>query len=72
VKKKNVKCVEHEARLILFKNSVRTSKRTPTFTITKINWLMLLKEIIAVYSEKHAKQINTKCSVTDCQSRWFI
>jgi hypothetical protein len=28
---------------ILFKNSVRTSKRTPTFTITKINWLTLFK-----------------------------
>jgi hypothetical protein len=26
---------------IIFKNSVRTSKRTPHFTITKINWLML-------------------------------
>jgi hypothetical protein len=38
---------------MLFKNSVRTSKRTPHFTITKINWLMLFKEIIAVYSENH-------------------
>jgi len=28
---------------ILFKNPVRTSKRTPTFTITKINWLTLFK-----------------------------
>jgi hypothetical protein len=28
---------------ILFKNSVRTSKRTPYFTITKINWLTLFK-----------------------------
>jgi hypothetical protein len=33
---------------------------------------MLFKEIIAVYSENHAKPINTKCSITDCQSRWFI
>jgi hypothetical protein len=33
---------------ILFKNSVRTSKRTPNFTITKINWLMLFKEIINI------------------------
>jgi uncharacterized protein (UPF0248 family) len=30
---------------MLFKNSVRTSKRTPHFTITKINWLTLFKEI---------------------------
>jgi hypothetical protein len=57
---------------ILFKNSVRTSKRTPNFTVTKINWLMLFKEIIAVCSENHAKPINTKCSITGCQSRWFI
>jgi hypothetical protein len=41
----------------MFKNSVRTSKRTPHFTITKINWLTLFREIIAVYSENHAKPI---------------
>jgi hypothetical protein len=57
---------------MLFKNPVRTSKRTPHFTIAKINRLMLFKEVIAVYSEKHTKPINTKCSITDCQSRWFI
>jgi hypothetical protein len=57
---------------MLFKNSVFTSKRTPHFTIKKINWLMLFKDIIAVYSENHAKPINTKCSTTDFQSRWFI
>jgi hypothetical protein len=28
---------------MLFKNSGRTSKRTPHFTITKINWLTLFK-----------------------------
>jgi hypothetical protein len=57
---------------MLFKSTVCTSKRTPNFTITKINWLMVFKEIIAVYSENHAKPINTKCRITDCQSRWFI
>jgi hypothetical protein len=57
---------------MLFKNSVCTSKKTPHFIVTKINWLMVFKEIIAVYSENHAKPINTKCSVTDCQSGWFI
>jgi hypothetical protein len=57
---------------MLFKNPVRTSKRTPHFTITKINWLTPFKKIIAVYSENHAKPINAKCSITDCQSRWFI
>jgi hypothetical protein len=50
----------------LFNNSVRTAKKTQHFTITKINWLTLFKEIIAVYSEKHTKPINTKCSVTGC------
>jgi hypothetical protein len=57
---------------ILFKNSVRTSKRTPHFTITKINWLVLFKDIIVVYSTNRAKPINIKCSITDCQSRWFV
>jgi hypothetical protein len=57
---------------MLFKNSVRTSKRTLHFTITKINWLMLFKEIIAVYSENHEKPIDAKFSITECQSRWFI
>jgi hypothetical protein len=40
---------------MLFKNSVRTSKRTQYFTITKINWLMLFKEVIVVYIESHKK-----------------
>jgi hypothetical protein len=57
---------------MLFKNSVHTSKRTPYFTITKINWLMPFKEIIAVYIENHAKPIKSKYSITDCKSRWFI
>jgi hypothetical protein len=52
---------EAAARLIIFKNSVRTAKKTPHFTITKINWLTLFKKIIAVYSENHAKHINTLC-----------
>jgi hypothetical protein len=56
----------------LFKYSVRTSKRTPHFTITKIRWLTLFKEIIAVYSEKYAEPINTKYSVTDCYDSWDI
>jgi hypothetical protein len=44
---------------MLFKNSVRTSKRTPHFTITKINWLTLFKEMISVYPENHTKPTNT-------------
>jgi hypothetical protein len=41
---------------MLFKNPVRTSKRTAHFTITTINWLSLFKEIIAVYSENIQNQ----------------
>jgi hypothetical protein len=37
---------------VIFKNSVRTSKRT-YFTITRISWLIMFKEIIAVYCENH-------------------
>jgi hypothetical protein len=50
---------------MLFKNSVHTSKRTPHFTITKIDWLTLFKEIIAVYSDSHTKLVATKGIVTD-------
>jgi len=48
---------------IIFKNSVRTSKRTQHFTITKTNWLMQFKEVTVVYTEKHKKYKNTKCTV---------
>jgi hypothetical protein len=37
--------------------SVRTAKKTLHFTITKINWLTLFKEILAVNNENHMKQI---------------
>jgi hypothetical protein len=52
---------------MLFKNPVRTSKRTPHFIITKINWLVLFKELIAVYtdSENNSRLINTNSTVTD-------
>jgi hypothetical protein len=52
---------------IVLKNPVRTSKRTPHFTVTEINWLMLFKEIIPVYSENLMKAIHCvhKSSVTE-------
>jgi hypothetical protein len=46
---------------IIFKNSVRTAKKTQHFSITKVSWLILFREIIAVYSENNAKPINTLC-----------
>jgi hypothetical protein len=48
---------------MLFKNSVRTSKRTPHFTITSINFLTLFKGIVAVYIENHAKPINKNAAL---------
>jgi hypothetical protein len=45
---------------MIFKKSVRTAKKTQLFTITKINWLTLFKEIIAVYSENHAELLILK------------
>jgi hypothetical protein len=57
---------------MLFKNSVRTSERTPHFTITKIKWLTLFMEIIAVYVKNHMKPINTKFNVTGYESRWYV
>jgi hypothetical protein len=40
---------------MLFKNSVRTAKKTQYFTVTKINRLTLFKEIIAVYCENSVR-----------------
>jgi hypothetical protein len=51
---------------LIFKKSVRTAKKTQLFTITKINWSMLFKEIIAAYTENHTKHISKKCRLTDC------
>jgi hypothetical protein len=49
----------------IIRNSVRTSKKTQHFTITKINLLVLFKEIIpVVYNENHTKTITTKCIIT--------
>jgi hypothetical protein len=44
------KPLKPEAQLnwLVFKNPVRTAKKTPHFTVTKIKWLTLFKEIIAV------------------------
>jgi hypothetical protein len=54
-------CVLTSLIQIIFKDSVPIAKKTQHFTITKINWLTLFKKIIAVYSENHAKLINTLC-----------
>jgi hypothetical protein len=48
---------------IIFKVSVRTSKRTPHFTVKNIKWLTLFKGTIAVYSKNHTKSIHAKCKL---------
>jgi hypothetical protein len=48
---------------IIFTDSVRTAKKTQHFTIKKINWLTLFKEIIAVYTENHTKDTNNKADL---------
>lgn len=40
---------------IVFNDSVRTEKKTPHFTISKINLLIVFKELIAVYNKNHKK-----------------
>jgi hypothetical protein len=45
--------------VILFKNSVSTSKNTKGVTVTEVNYLMLFKEIIDVYSENSVKSVNS-------------
>jgi hypothetical protein len=49
--------LEAQARLKIFNNSVRTSKKTPHLSIKKISLLMLFEGIIAVYSVSHTKYI---------------
>jgi hypothetical protein len=46
-------CFEAEAPLNNSVELVRISKKTTHLTITKINWLMLFKEIITVYIDSH-------------------
>jgi hypothetical protein len=40
-------------------SSVRTAKKTQLFAITKINFLVLFNEIIAVYTENHTRLIQS-------------
>jgi hypothetical protein len=42
-----------------FKSPGRTAKKAQHFTVTKINWLTLFKEINAVYGENYVKPRNT-------------
>lgn len=50
---------------ILFKDSVHPSNRTPLFTVAKIRWLMVCKEIITAFNKNHTDPINTKFIFAD-------
>jgi hypothetical protein len=47
-------------------------KENNILNLTKISWLMLFKEIIAVCGENHTKSVNAEYSVTVCQYSWDI
>jgi hypothetical protein len=53
--------IKHEADPNNILKLVFTVKKTQHVSNTEINWLMLFREIIAVYSENHTKPINTFC-----------
>jgi hypothetical protein len=42
---------------IILKTSARTAKKTQDFSITKINLLMLFKEVTAVHSESYESHL---------------
>jgi hypothetical protein len=42
-------------------------KKTEHFTITKISWLMLFVEIVAVNSENHKKPVNKNAALLFAQ-----
>jgi hypothetical protein len=46
---------------IIYKNSVRTSQETHYISATEPNLLMLFRETVAVYCEKHSEHINALC-----------
>jgi hypothetical protein len=54
---------------MLFKNPVRTSRRTRPISITKVNCLMFFNEIILVYIKNHKKTISTKCRIA---LKWLV
>jgi hypothetical protein len=46
---------------VMYKDSVRTSRKTHYVTAAKANWLILFRETIVVYYENHKEHTNTLC-----------
>jgi hypothetical protein len=53
--------LKHEARLNKTKKCSYYLKETLHVSMTTINWLILFRKIIAVYSENHTKSMNSLC-----------
>jgi hypothetical protein len=60
---------------VIFRNVVRTSKKTQHFSITKTFWPVVFKEIMRVFSEIHMKPTHTvreQNTVIDYEIGWYI
>lgn len=58
---------------IIFKAPLLTSKKAQRVCVTRINWLILFKEISTVYCENHTKHtqiLTAKCRVTSPSKSW--
>jgi hypothetical protein len=53
---RSFKALKLEFLLVIFKDSVPTH-----CTVIKVSWLMLFKDMIAVYSENYTKCVDTVC-----------
>jgi hypothetical protein len=49
---------------IIFQFTYSTAQKTHGMSITKENELLLLKELVAVHCENHAKNVNASCGQT--------
>jgi hypothetical protein len=64
--KRYIKTLKLKGIEIIFKNSIPTALKIQYVSISRMKWLMLPMEVIAVYTENYTKPINTKCRITDC------
>jgi hypothetical protein len=44
---------------MLLNNEAHAADRTQHFTVTNVNWFMMLEEVITLYSENNTRPINT-------------
>jgi biotin synthase-related radical SAM superfamily protein len=57
--------LKYEVSINVFKNNIfLILRKIQRVTITKIKWLIMFTEVIAVYSEHHTKHMNTNYTVS--------